>query len=98
MQYVYAALLLHSAGQQVTEDAVKKLLNAGSVKVEDAKVKALVTALEGVNIDEAVKQAAFAPAAAAPAGATEDKKAAADEPSEEQKEAEASAGLASLFG
>ncbi|MFH0836330.1 MAG: 50S ribosomal protein P1 [Candidatus Micrarchaeota archaeon] len=97
MQYVYAAMLLHSGGQQITEESVKKVLAAGNAKTDDVKVKALVAALEGVNIDEAVKQAAVAPVAAAPAGAAAEEKKA-DEPSEEQKEAEASAGLASLFG
>ena len=68
MEYVYAAMLLHKAGKQVDEGAVKKVLEAAGVKADDARVKALVAALEGVNIDEAVKTAAFAaPVAAAPA-------------------------------
>ena len=33
MEYVYAALLLHSAGDKVTEDSVKKVLTAAGVKV-----------------------------------------------------------------
>ena len=59
MEYVYAAMLLHKAGQKVTEASLKKVLDAAGVKADDARVKALVAALENVNIDEAVKQAAI---------------------------------------
>jgi len=96
MKDVYAALLLHSAGQKVTEDSVSKVLAAAGIKEDATKVKALCIALEGVNIDEAVKQAAVVAAPAAAAG--EKKEAAPDEKSEAQKEEEASAGLAALFG
>jgi len=106
MEYVYSALLLHSAGKEVTEDAITKVLKAADVKVDAARVKALTTSLEGVNIDEAVATAvavpaAAAPAAAAPAAAGDDKK---DTPKEEEKEEEkvseedAAAGLSALFG
>ena len=107
MEYVYAAMLLHKAGQEIKEDSVKKVLEAAGVKVDDARVKALVASLEGVNIDEAVEKAAIAPvAAAAPAtggdanegkdAKKEDaaKKAEDDKKSEEQ----AAAGLGALFG
>ena len=96
MKDVYAALLLHSAGQRVTEDSVSKVLAAAGIKEDATKIKALCVALEGVNIDEAVKQAAVVAAPAAAAG--EKKEAAPDEKSEAQKEEEASAGLAALFG
>ena len=101
MEYVYAALLLHNAKQPINEDNVKKVLTAAGVSPDQAKAKALVSALEGVNIEEAVKQAAVAPVAAAPAAAAageakkEEKK---DEKSEAEKEAEAAAGLSALFG
>jgi len=96
MKDAYAALLLHAAGQPISEDNVKKVLVAAGVTEEPAKIKALVAALEGVNIEDAIKQAAFAAAPAAPAEAKkEDKK---PEVSEEKKEEEAAAGLASLFG
>ena len=55
MEYVYAALLVHKAGQPVTEDSVKKVLEAAGVKVDDARVKALVAALDGVNIEDAAR-------------------------------------------
>ncbi|NTV23406.1 MAG: 50S ribosomal protein P1 [Nanoarchaeota archaeon] len=100
MEYVYAAMLLHKAGKTVDETHLKKVLEAAGVKADESRMKALVAALENVNIDEAVKQAAVMQVAAAPAHAghdhKEEKKAA---PKEEKKsEEEAAAGLGSLFG
>jgi large subunit ribosomal protein L12 len=99
MEYVYAAMLLHKAGQNVEEGSVKKVLEAAGVKADDAKIKSLVAALQGVNIDDAIKQAAIvsAPVAAAPAAA--EKKEEKKEKKEEKKEEEsAAAGLGALFG
>ena len=58
MEYVYAAMLLHKAGKKVDEAHLTKVLTAAGVKADDARVKALVAALDNVNIDDAVKQAA----------------------------------------
>ena len=99
MEYTYAAMLLHAAKQPINEENVKKVLHSAGAKVDDLKVKALVTALDGVNIEEAIAKAAVvaAPAGGAPAaGAKEAPKV--DEKTEEKKEEEAAAGLASLFG
>ena len=97
MEYIYAALLLHKAGQKVTEDAVKKVLTAAGVKIDEARVRALVAALEGVDIDKAIETAAMPVVAAAPASAP----AAGHKPEakkEEKKEEESAAGLGALFG
>ncbi len=103
MEYVYAAMLLHKAGKDINEDNVKKVVEAAGVTVEEARVKALVTALEGVNIEEAVKKAAVAPVAAAPtaaAPAEEAKEEKKEEKKEDDKKTEeaAAAGLGALFG
>lgn len=100
MEYVYGAMLLHSAGQEVNEANVKKVLTAGGVKFDESRIKALVASLDGVDIEDAIKTAApvaAAPVAAAPeAGAKEKPK---EEKKEEAKsEEEAASGLASLFG
>ena len=103
MEYVYAAMLIHKAGGKVDEDTVKKVLEAAGVTPDDARVKALVAALENVNIDEAIEKAAAAPVAAAPAASEgeakeesqEEKK---SEEEDEKKEEEAAAGLGALFG
>ena len=103
MEYVYAALLLHNAGKDVTEDAITGILQAADVDVDATRVKALVASLEGVDIQEAIEKAAFAaPAAAgAPAAVAEEAPAAAEEAAaEEEEEAEESGmeGLGALFG
>jgi large subunit ribosomal protein L12 len=98
MEYVYTALLLHSAGQQINEENVKKVLAASGAKVDDARVKALISALEGVNIDEVVKQTAM-PVVAAAAPKEEKTAEKKEKPEETEKKAEeAVTGLASLFG
>jgi len=99
MEYVYSAMLLHSAGQPVNEENIKKVLTAAGVKTDPARVKALVASLEGVNIDEAIKSATAMPvaapaAAAAPAEKKEKKK---EEKKEEVSQEEAAAGLSALF-
>jgi large subunit ribosomal protein L12 len=98
MEYVYAALVLHSAGKPIDENGIKTVLKAAGVEANDARVKALVSSLDGVDIEEAIKTAvaAAAPAAAGPAAAApvEAEKEEEKGPSEE----EAMAGLGALFG
>lgn len=104
MEYIYAALLLHKAGKDVTEEAITAVLEAAGTEVNDARAKALVAALEDVDIEEAMATAAVAaPAAAgAPAAAAEEapaeEEAAAEEESEEEAEEDGMAGLGALFG
>jgi large subunit ribosomal protein L12 len=100
MEYVYSAMLLHSAKQEVSEDKVSAVLKAAGISADSSKIKALVASLKDVNIDEAIKQAAVQQvvAAAPAAGAVHEAKA---EKKEEDtaKAAEAAAeGLGSLFG
>ena len=96
MEYIYAAMLLHKAGKKVEEHAVKKVLEAASVKVDEARVKALVAALEGVNIDEAIAKAAVPIAVAAAPETKHEKK---EEKKDDKKSDEqAAAGLGALFG
>ena len=102
MEYVYAAMLLHKAGQKIDDSGIKKVLEAAHVKVDDARAKALVAALEGVNIDEAIEKAAVpvavsvAPAAEAKAAPKVDEKKKVEE--EKKAEESAAAGLGALFG
>ena len=99
MEYVYAALVLHSAGKKIDENGVKAVLKAAGVEANDARVKALVSSLDGVDIEEAIKTAV---ASAAPAAASAGPAAAAAAPEKEEEkgpsEEEAMAGLGALFG
>ena len=101
MEYIYSAMLLHSAGKEITEDNVKKVLTAAGVKVDDARVKALIASLEGVNIEEVLKSATTAvaaPVAQAPAQEEKPAEEKKEEKKEEVSEEEAAAGLSALFG
>jgi large subunit ribosomal protein L12 len=101
MEYVYSALLLHAAGKPVTEEGIASVLKAAGVAVDQTRAKALVAALQGVDIAKAIATAAVAPAAA-PAGEAkkEEKKEEKKEKKEEKtvSEEEAAAGLSALFG
>ena len=105
MEYIYSAMLLHSAGKKITEENVKKVLTAAGVKADDARIKALTASLEGVNIDEAIKTASI-PMAAPAASGEAPAKGKPEEKKEEKKkkeapevsEEEAAAGLGALFG
>ena len=100
MEYVYAALLLHKLGKDVDEANLTSVVKASGADVNEAQVKSLVAALADVDIDEAVKAAPVAVAAAPAADAA----AGGDAPKEEKKEEDpkkeeaAMEGLSSLFG
>jgi large subunit ribosomal protein L12 len=101
MEYIYSALLLHSAGKEINEANVAAVLKAAGKDSDPARVKALTASLEGVNIEDAIKNAAIAaPAAAAPAAAgapaAEKKEEKPEEPG--VSEEEAAEGLGALFG
>ena len=102
MEYVYAAMLLHNAGKPIDEESVAKVLSAAGINVDASRVKALVASLSEVDIDEAIKSAAFMPAAApVPAAEAAEEKPAEEEKKEEEKEKkeeEALEGLGALFG
>ncbi len=108
MEYIYGALLLHYAKQEINEENLAKVLQAAGLSPDEVRIKTLVAALKEVNIEEAIKSAAFAPVAAAPAVATTAAPAAAtpaakaeEKKEEEEKrgpsEEEIAGSLASLF-
>ena len=99
MEYVYSAHLLHKAGQTLNAKNIEAVLTAAGVKADKGRVKALLAALKGVDIEDALKGAAMPMAVAAPAGgaaapAAEEKK----EEAQEEEAEEITVGLGSLFG
>ncbi len=99
MEYVYAAMVLHKAGKEVTESSLKSVIEAAGVKADDGRIKALVAALKDVNIDDAIANATpVAAAPAAPAGGGEAPAEKKEEKKEEKAPEEAAAGLGALFG
>jgi large subunit ribosomal protein L12 len=89
MEYVYAALILHESGEEINEDNLTDVLDAAGVDVEESRVKALVAALEDVDIEEAVEQAAAVPAGGAAGGSAAAAEGGDDEDDDESDEAEA---------
>jgi len=98
MQYVYAAMLLHSAKKEISESAVEKIIGAAGLETDKGKVKALVEALKEVNIDEVIKQASTVVAVAPSSGSTKAEEKKEDAKDDKKTEEEAAAGLGSLFG
>lgn len=97
MNYIYAALLLHSAGKPIDENGLKSVISATGAEPDVSRIKAMVSALEGVNIDEAISKAAM-PVAASPVAAAPAEKKVEVSAEEEKKAEEAVEGLSSLFG
>jgi large subunit ribosomal protein L12 len=89
-------------GREVNEANLTKVVRAAGAEVDEIKVKALLSALKNVNIDEIIRNATTMPAAVAMtptsigAPAAEAKKA--EEERKEEKREEALEGLAALFG
>ncbi|MEK6808700.1 MAG: 50S ribosomal protein P1 [Nanoarchaeota archaeon] len=102
MEYIYSALLLHKAGKQIVEENVSKVLEAAGVSVDNAKVKALIASLEGVDIEKAIESQMAMQTVSSPQQTHEHKKEEkkeAKKPEEEKKlEEDAAAGLSALFG
>ena len=102
MEYIYAAMILHTTGKEINEENVKNIIEAAGEEADDSRIKALFAALEDVDIDEAMETSAMAaaPVAAAPvaAEAEEEEEEEEEEQSEEEAEEEAAAGLGALFG
>ncbi|MDO5848442.1 MAG: 50S ribosomal protein P1 [Methanobrevibacter sp.] len=97
MEYIYAAMILHSADKDINEENVKSIIEAAGIDADDARIKALIAALEDVDIEEAMETTAMAaaPVAAAPVEAAAEEE---EEEDEEAAEEEAAAGLGALFG
>ncbi len=96
MEYVYAALILNESGEEINEDNLTAVLDAAGVDVEESRVKALVAALEDVDIDDAVSEAAVpagAAAAGAAGGAAASEAAGDDADEEEDEEVEETSGV-----
>ncbi len=94
MENIYAALLLHKAGKEISEENLKSVVAAAGGQTDESQIKSLVASLKGVDIAKELESASLV--AAAPASAPKEEK----KPvhvAEEKKEA-AAEGLSALFG
>ncbi|MFB6208757.1 MAG: 50S ribosomal protein P1 [Candidatus Nanohaloarchaea archaeon] len=105
MELVYAALTLHEAGKEVNEENLQSIVDAADLDVEDTEIKAIVAALEDVDIEDAMETAVAGGAAPAASGGSteEDSEEAEEEEADEEPEdegadeEEAAEGLGDLF-
>ena len=102
MELIYAALTLSEADKEITEDNLQDIVDAAGLDVEDSEIKALVAALEDVDIEEAMETAVAAGAAPAPSGddgsadeAEEDEEE--EDEEDDSSEEDAAEGLGSMF-
>ena len=97
MENIYAALLLHKAGKDVSEENLKSVVAAAGVEVDESKLKSLVASLKGVDIAKELESASMVAAAPAEAPKGVPSEEGKEKPKEEKKEA-AAEGLSALFG
>ncbi len=101
MEYVYAAMLLHSLGKEINEESMKKVISATGAEPDEAQIKAVVSALNGVDIDKIISEAQNVTTMTQYTPTQTSQK---EEKKEEKKEEPAvkpedtAAGLSSLFG
>lgn len=100
MEYIYAALLLHSAKKEISEENIRKVLAAVGIEINEAKLKSLVESLKSINIDEVLSSAtSFAvPMQAVPQQTSQETKKEEEKKPSSASEEQAVAGLAALFG
>jgi large subunit ribosomal protein L12 len=95
MEYIYAALLLHKLGKEVTEKNIKSVVVAAGSDADDSKIKALVASLKGVDIASELANASLVVAPVSGSSPAEAKK---EEAPKEEKHEAAAEGLSALFG
>ena len=52
MEYAYATLLLNESGEEINEKNLTAVLDASGCAVEESRIKAIVAALEDVELDD----------------------------------------------
>ncbi len=101
MEYIYSVMLLNKSGTEVNEANMKKVLEAAGVKVDTAKIKSVISAIEGVDIDEVIAKAGqsvmSAPVVSSNNNGGDNKPAAKVEKKQEAPVEDSAAGLGSLF-
>ena len=102
LQYLHAALVLHSTNKEISEKGIEAIIKAAGGKPDESKIKTLVASLSSIDINEAIKGASLMTAVVP--GTSESIKdvkdaAVAEEVKEEKDEEEGDdLGLSSLFG
>ncbi len=98
MENIYAALLLHKLEKEISEDSLKKVIEAAGGQADESRIKTLVATLKGIDIAKELENAAVMSVAAPSAGSSETSAKPAEEVKEETKTEAAAEGLSALFG
>jgi len=100
LQYLHAALVLHSTGKEISEKGIEAIIKAAGGKPDESKIKTLVASLSSINIDEAIKGASLMTAVVPRTSESikDVKDAAVTEEEEKDEEEGDDLGLSSLFG
>lgn len=101
MEYIYAVWLLHEAKKEINKDNIKAVLNSVGIQPNDAIIDALLSSLQGVDLNKVKEEAVSVQAVTVQATSTqqpqqEQKKE--EKKEEEQKQQQALEGLGALFG
>jgi len=97
-EYVHAALLLHAIKKEITEDNLKAVVKAAGIEPDEARIKALVTSLAEVNVDEILSSSMAVPTVPVPQAAQAPEAKKPEEKKPEEKKEEEITGLGALFG
>jgi ribosomal protein L12E/L44/L45/RPP1/RPP2 len=98
MESIYAALLLHKVGGDITETTLEKVLKAAGATVDKNQLSKLVAGLKEADIDTIISSAAVTPMIATPTATGVAPKA--ESKKEEKKKEEVDeepTGIGSLF-
>lgn len=99
MENIYAALLLHKSGKEISEENLKSVVKAAGAEVDEGKIKSLVTSLKGVDIEKELESASLAVPSGSPSSGSEaPKEEKKEEKPKEEEKAPAAEGLSALFG
>lgn len=97
-EYIHAALLLHAVKKEITEKNLENVIRAAGVAPDIQRIKLLVSALSGVDIDKVLSSVSATPSVVPAAGVAEAQAAPPKteaKPEEEKKEE--ITGLGALF-
>ena len=94
----YASLVLHDEGQEITEAALNKVLEASKNKVSATTVKLFAAAMASTKVGDLLENAAAAAPAGGAAPAGDAAAATAEAPKEEKKEEVEDVNMGGLFG
>lgn len=95
MEYIYAALLLHKLGKEISEENLKRVIESAGAQPDESKIKTLVASLKEVDIEKILSEATITVPQSGQPSQPQPKE---EKKKEEKTEEAAIEGLAALFG